>query len=200
MITRWKRSVVVSLMTVVLAALAACGGQAAATAEPQIVQQTVEVPIEVPVEVVETVVVESIVEVPVEVVVTATPEPAAPSEPVELVYYTFWAAPDHLEDLDQMIAAFNVEHPNVAIKVETAPFGDYFTRLQTLIAGGTAPDVFERNYENFVTYADRGLLLDLSSQMAADDTLDPAIYYRARWRRSATTVCNRVCRPPSPQL
>jgi multiple sugar transport system substrate-binding protein len=110
----------------------------------------------------------------VEVVVTATPPPA---EPVELTYFTFSAAPDHLEDLDQMITAFNAQYPNVQIKVETAPFDDYFTKLQTLIAGGTAPDVFELNFENFVTYADKGLLLDLSSQMAADDTLDPAIYY-----------------------
>ena len=99
------------------------------------------------------------VEKEVEVVVTATPGPV---EPVELTYFTFSAAPDHLEDLDQMIAAFNAEYPNVQVKVETAPFDDYFTKLQTLIAGGTAPDVFELNFENFVTYADKGLLLDLS--------------------------------------
>jgi multiple sugar transport system substrate-binding protein len=45
-----------------------------------------------------------------------------------------------------------------------------------LIAGGTAPDVFELNYENFVTYADKGLLLDLNPMMKADTTLDPNVY------------------------
>lgn len=171
MTNKWKYVVIASLIVVFSVLMAACGGQTATT-EPQVVQQTVEVPVEV----VETVVVESTVEVEVEreVVVTATPGPA---EPVELTYFTFSAAPDHLEDLDQMIAAFNEQYPNVQIKVETAPFGDYFTKLQTLIAGGTAPDVFELNFENFVTYADKGLLLDLSSQLAADGTLDSGIYY-----------------------
>jgi multiple sugar transport system substrate-binding protein len=168
---KWKLVTILSLIVTLSALLAACGGPAATT-EPQIVQQTVEVPVEV----VETVVVESTVEVEVEreVVVTATP---GPSELVELTYFTFSAAPDHLEDLDQMIAAFNAEYPNVQINVETAPFNDYFTKLQTLIAGGTAPDVFELNYENFVTYADKGVLLDLSPLMVADESLDSAIYY-----------------------
>lgn len=173
MLNKWKTAAFISALVVLSVLLVACGGQAAtttATAEPEIIQQTVEVPVEVR----QTVVVEATVEVEKEVVVTATPEPA---EPVEVTYFTFSAAPDHLEDLDAMIAAFNEQYPNVNIKVETAPFADYFTKLQTLIAGGTAPDVFELNYENFVTYADKGLLLDLSPMMAADETLDPAIYY-----------------------
>ena len=56
-----------------------------------------------------------------------------------------------------MVQIFEAAHPNIKVKVETASFDDYFTKLQTLIAGGTAPDVFELNYENFVTYADKGL-------------------------------------------
>ncbi len=112
-----------------------------------------------------------------EVVITPTPEPTQPVEPVEITYYTFSAAPDHLEDLDQMIQLFQAEYPNIKVKVETAPFNDYFIKLQTLIAGGTAPDVFELNYENFVTYAEKGLLLDLSPAMNIDSSLDPTIYY-----------------------
>jgi len=112
-----------------------------------------------------------------QVVVTNTPEPTTPAEPVEITYYTFSAAPDHLKELDQMIQIFEAGNPGIKVKVETAPFADYFTKLQTMIAGGTAPDVFELNYENFVTYADKGLLLDLSPMLKADSTIDPAIYY-----------------------
>lgn len=119
-------------------------------------------------------IVQQTVEVEKQVVITATPPPA---EPAEITYYTFSAAPDHLKDLDQMIQIFEKDHPLIKVKVETAPFADYFTKLQTLVAGGTAPDVFELNYENFVTYADKGLLLDLSPIMKADSSLDPAIYY-----------------------
>lgn len=141
-----------STMLMVLSVLvAACAPAAApATAEPEVITNTI--------------------------VVTATPGPVETAEPVEITYYTFSAAPNYLEQLDQMIQLFEASHPNIKVKVETAPFDQYFTKLQTLVAGGTAPDVFELNYENFVTYADKGLLLDLSPMMKADTTLNPDVY------------------------
>lgn len=83
-------------------------------------------------------------------------------------YFTFSAAPDHVEDLDGIVQAFQAENPGVTIEVETAPFGDYFTLLQADLAGGAAPDVFELNYENFVTFAANDTLLDLSGMLSAD--------------------------------
>lgn len=88
-------------------------------------------------------------------------------------YFTFSAAPDHLEDLDTIIAAFQEENPGIAIEVETAPFADYFTLLQAGVASGDAPDVFELNYENFVTYAANGTLLDLSAMVSEDAPFYP---------------------------
>lgn len=107
----------------------------------------------------------------------AAEAPVVTTEPVEITYYTFSAAPDHLKEMDQMVATFEQSHPNIKVKVETAPYADYFTALQTRIAGGDAPDTFELNYESFVSYAEKGLLLDLSSSMAADTTLDTTVYY-----------------------
>ncbi|MFI6601622.1 ABC transporter substrate-binding protein [Nonomuraea sp. NPDC050536] len=92
---------------------------------------------------------------------------------VTLRYFTFSAAPDHVKDLDKIIAGFEKENPKIHIQVETAPFDQYFTKLQTSIAGGTAPDAFELNYENFVTYASAGSLLDLNT-VAGDG--DPSVY------------------------
>ncbi|MEU6720826.1 sugar ABC transporter substrate-binding protein [Nonomuraea sp. NPDC046802] len=92
---------------------------------------------------------------------------------VTLRYFTFSAAPDHVKDLDTIEKAFEKENPNVDVVVETAPFDQYFTKLQTSIAGGTAPDTFELNYENFVTYASAGSLLDLAT-VAGDG--DPSVY------------------------
>ncbi len=102
-------------------------------------------------------------------------EPTASGEDVTLTYFTFSAAPDHLEDLDTIVSAFEAENPNVTIDVQTASYDDYFTQLQTRVAGGDAPDTFELNYENFVTYAEAGTLLDLTA--AAGDTLDPSVFY-----------------------
>ncbi|HRE25006.1 MAG TPA: sugar ABC transporter substrate-binding protein [Anaerolineales bacterium] len=149
-----------SLVATALGLLAAA---CAPAATPVVVENTVEVPVT------------QIVEVPVEV--TAPPDPTAAPEPVTLTYFTFSAAPDHLDHLDAMIAAFEATHPNVTIEVETAPFNEYFTKLQTLIAGGTAPDIFELNYENFVSYASKGVLLDLSSQSAGDASFAADVYY-----------------------
>lgn len=104
---------------------------------------------------------------------------AAAQDSVEISYFTFSAAPDQLDTLDAMIAAFEEQNPGISVSVETAPFGDYFTELQTRIAAGDAPDVFELNYENFVTYASRGVLLDVSDRLAADTALAESIFPRA---------------------
>ncbi len=97
---------------------------------------------------------------------------SASAEDVSISYFTFSAAPDHLEDLDAIVEAFEAENPTITIEVQTAAYDDYFTSLQTQIAGGSAPDTFELNYENFVTYARSGALLDIGEYVA-----DPDRYY-----------------------
>jgi multiple sugar transport system substrate-binding protein len=96
---------------------------------------------------------------------------------VKLTYFTFSAAPDHLTDLNNIIQAFHSQHSNVTIDVQTASYNDYFTKLQTAIAGGTAPDAFELNYENFVSYSSAGSLLDLSGQASSDGSFKSSVYY-----------------------
>lgn len=159
------------LVTIAMAVLVSVVG--CALPEPEKIVETVVVTKEVPVEVTKEVPVEvtKIVKETIEVLVT--PEP----EPVTLTYFTFSAAPDHLAELDDMIGIFEERHPNIKIKVETAPWGDYWTKLPTLIAGGMAPDVFELNYENFVSYAAKGVLLDLGPLAQADKGFDPGVLY-----------------------
>lgn len=171
------RSLIVILVALVATALFMTSCTTAETTpvvETVVVRETVEVEVEVE----KTVEVEKIVEQPVEVevekVVTATPGPV---EPVTITYFTFSAAPDHLEDLDRMIEIFEAANPHISVEVETAPFGDYFTKLQTLIAGGEAPDVFELNYENFVTFASKGVLADLTGNLEADAGSPLDVYY-----------------------
>ncbi len=88
--------------------------------------------------------------------------PAMAQDPVTVRYFNFTAGSDYIDELETIIAAFEAENPDITIEVDTAPFGDYFTLLQTDIISGDAPDVFELNYENFVTYAATGSLLDLT--------------------------------------
>ncbi|MBI2776244.1 MAG: sugar ABC transporter substrate-binding protein [Chloroflexi bacterium] len=96
---------------------------------------------------------------------------------MKLTYFTFSAAPDYLTELDSIVKAFEAKYPNITIEVQTASYDQYFTKLQTAVSGGTAPDTFELNYENFVTYASAGSLLDISSQaQAAASTYYPRAY------------------------
>lgn len=94
--------------------------------------------------------------------------PAFAQDDVVVRYFTFSAAPDHLEDLDAIIAEFEAQNEGITIEVSTAPFADYFTLLQADVVSGDAPDVFELNYESFVTYAANGTLLDISDMLSGD--------------------------------
>ncbi|MBU9713880.1 ABC transporter substrate-binding protein [Evansella tamaricis] len=102
-------------------------------------------------------------------------EGTSEEENVTIRYATFSPGEAHEEDLKAMIAAFEDIHPNIKIEYEMAAFDDYFTRLQTQIAGNNAPDVLELNYENFVSYASRGALMDLTDLLAEDSEFDPTV-------------------------
>ncbi|WP_100408043.1 ABC transporter substrate-binding protein [Bacillus solitudinis] len=93
-------------------------------------------------------------------------------EVVTIDYFTFSPGEQHEEDLQKMISAFEAENPNIKINYEMASFDDYFTKLQTRLAGGSAPDTFELNYESFVNYASKDVLLPLDELIKSDSEFD----------------------------
>jgi len=100
---------------------------------------------------------------------------AVPSGPVQIEFFNFTAGADHEAQLQGIVDAFEEENPDITINVQNAPYEDYFTSLKTRIAGATAPDTFELNYENFVSFASSGALLDLET--AAPDAIDSSVYF-----------------------
>lgn len=95
--------------------------------------------------------------------------------PVTIEFFNFTAGADHEDQLQRIVDEFESQNPNITIKVQNAPYEEYFTSLKTRIAGNTAPDTFELNYENFVSFAASGALLDLET--AAPDVVDPSVYF-----------------------
>jgi multiple sugar transport system substrate-binding protein len=83
-------------------------------------------------------------------------------------YFSFTADPQHVDELESLIATFEAENPDIKINYTTAPFDSYFTKLQTDFAAGNPPDVFDLNYENFVTFASRDTLLPLTDMLTED--------------------------------
>jgi len=77
-------------------------------------------------------------------------------------YLNFSANDGNEDNLAKIVSAFEAANDGITVEVETMPYADYFTALQTAVAGGTVADTFELNYENFVTYAENGSLAPLT--------------------------------------
>ena len=75
-----------------------------------------------------------------------------------------------------MVKAFESANPDVKVKVDIVDYNNYYTKLNTQLASGDAPDVFEVGYENFVSYAAKNTLKDLTPIIAKDTTFKPEIY------------------------
>lgn len=83
-------------------------------------------------------------------------------EAVTITYANFNASGGNEETLDKMYEAFHAEYPNITVNIETIGYNDYFTQMQTRVAGKTAPDCYELNIENFAAYAKKGVLAEIT--------------------------------------
>jgi len=75
--------------------------------------------------------------------------------------------------MQEIIELFQQEHPDIEVELQVTPFSTYWTRIQTSITGGGAPDVFWMNGPNIQRFAHHGMLLPLSGRLA-DDGVDLA--------------------------
>ncbi len=98
---------------------------------------------------------------------TATVGPTEAPKPATVTFANFTASGDMQANLDKMQTEFKKQYDYITLQSETIAFGDYFTQIQTRVAAGTAPDCYELNYENFVSYAKKGVLLDLAGVIAS---------------------------------
>lgn len=87
---------------------------------------------------------------------------AQTAEPVTITYCNFNSSGGNEETLQKMYEAFHEEYPNITVDIETIGYDDYFTQMQTRVAGGTAPDCYELNIENFAAYANKGQLAEIT--------------------------------------
>ncbi|MFT4036834.1 MAG: sugar ABC transporter substrate-binding protein [Thermomicrobiales bacterium] len=88
--------------------------------------------------------------------------------------YGFWDAAQK-PGVDAQIAAFTAKHPNISIETQIVPWSDYWTKLQTGVAGGSTYDVFWLNAANVPTYASQGALVSLQD-LVDDETIDVSGY------------------------
>ena len=71
--------------------------------------------------------------------------------------------------MEEMIAAYNVQKPNVKVQIQLTPYREYWTKLEASAVGGTAPDVFWLNVLHLDSYLEGQILLDISDAVAGSD-------------------------------
>jgi multiple sugar transport system substrate-binding protein len=101
---------------------------------------------------------------------TTEPEVVQPEDAEITLLWGFWGSPEEKASHEQVAQAFMAEHPNFQFEYMFAPWDDYFTKLQTVWAGGdptAIPDVL------FLwptpSYAARGVLENLQPYIERDN-------------------------------
>jgi|GEM_PF-3168758 ABC-type sugar transport system, periplasmic component len=87
--------------------------------------------------------------------------PAALAQQVHLQVAIADPGKTPIADLEEMVAAFEAEHPNITIEIVN-DYGNSFDRLATHIAGGVAPDILHFYNETPILAMENGFLLDLT--------------------------------------
>jgi multiple sugar transport system substrate-binding protein len=105
----------------------------------------------------------------------STPETKAPESkepPAEPVKLKIGLPGAYDVTKKEIIDGFIASHPNVQVEIVEAPWGDFVKKIQTEIAGGTAPDVWFQENAVILGYGKRGVAEDLTpyfQELNADD-------------------------------
>jgi multiple sugar transport system substrate-binding protein len=87
---------------------------------------------------------------------------AIAQEKIELTFMSWEASPLESASIQAGLDGFRKTHPNVTVKYVTAPFAQHHAKLKTMMAAGTAPDVFYLNPDYQRDFIDNKQLLDIS--------------------------------------
>ena len=78
------------------------------------------------------------------------------------------ASDDYKMMKDQVIPIFEKKHPNIKVKFEYMPWGQFRTKLLTELAANQAPDLWISDGVHFMNYAGRGAIMDLTDWINRD--------------------------------
>ena len=95
------------------------------------------------------------------------------------ITYNAWGAADEDAVMKKLIAAFEEKNPDIKVKYNHIP-DDYANKMNTVLAGGAAPDVFLTSDGDFGRWTKAGLLMNIQEKVDAsgikvDDMWDSAL-------------------------
>ena len=116
-----------------------------------------------------------------------TQEPAQQEEAAEpvIITYVTWAEGSEQADQEVAMQAFTDANPGITVESQFVPYDDYHSKINTLIAAGTTPDVFYINEYLAVDWGEKGVAVDLKPLFAdhgidMDATYIPAALFKKR--------------------
>ncbi|MGE6261289.1 ABC transporter substrate-binding protein [Heyndrickxia sporothermodurans] len=84
------------------------------------------------------------------------------------ITYGFWDK-KQVPAIEEIIKLFNEKYPDIKVKTELTPYGQYFQKLETAATGGALPDVLWMNGAHVVQYAEGKVILPLSDMAKKDN-------------------------------
>lgn len=100
---------------------------------------------------------------------TAALLPGAASADVEIEYWQYFFDA-RVEAMEQLIASFEEENPDITVTMTHFPYADYRTKVAAAIPAGEGPDVVQLFYGWLNDYIEASLIQPLPT-----DTFDPAV-------------------------
>jgi multiple sugar transport system substrate-binding protein len=92
-------------------------------------------------------------------------------EPVEVIWYVRTNESEQPWETDVVIPDFESKHPNIKINLVVVTWDDFDTKMQTMIAAGTPPDIWSHwGPSGFADYVLRGLVADLTPYIEQTNT------------------------------
>lgn len=88
------------------------------------------------------------------------------------ITYGFWDTAQE-EAVNTQLAAFMEQYPDITVEPQIVPWADYWTKLQTGVAGGEIFDVFWINSASLPVYASKDTLLPIDP-LIESGAIDPA--------------------------
>jgi multiple sugar transport system substrate-binding protein len=100
-----------------------------------------------------------------------------------------WGGPEEIGVFQELVDTFNARYPDIIIEYQPMP-DDYVTKLKTMIAGGTPPDIAYVPDGDFSAFVSKGTLVNIQEFVDASTVIDPNnIWHSAlqRYRYDAAT-------------
>lgn len=83
--------------------------------------------------------------------------------------FTIWSgSQQHLDLLNGIAAAYRRDHPDVSVRFDVIPFGDYVQKVTLQLAGGNPPDLGWLQETAAPTFIEAGVLADVGRVLRAD--------------------------------